>query len=134
MKTIFESVIARGGYNLTGLLARIDEYHIAGRLTNGERDALYQQARAGADASHDVDMVKKLADLEKRVAALEKGSTEPQPEPSEPPEYAPGKWYYAGDRAKFNGKVYECIAPDGAVCVWFPADYPAYWREVVTID
>ena len=72
----------------------------------------------------------KLLDLEKRVAALEKGGTQPQPEPSAPPEYEPDKWYYAGDRVKFTGKIYECIAPAGAVCVWSPADYPAYWREV----
>lgn len=127
MKMIFASVIARGGYNLTDLLARIDEYHIAGKLTDDDRDALYQQARAGADASHDADVMAKLTDLEKRIAALEKGGADGA---DAPPEYMAGKWYYTGDRVTFNGKIYECIAPGDAVCVWSPADYPAYWREV----
>ena len=48
MKTIFESVIARGDYNLTDLLGKIDSYHVMGRLTDAERDELYAKARAGA--------------------------------------------------------------------------------------
>lgn len=48
MKTIFESVIARGDYDLTGLLNKIDSYHVMGRLTDSERDELYAKARAGA--------------------------------------------------------------------------------------
>ena len=41
MKTIFENVIARGDYDLAGLLKKIDGYHIAGRLSDDERDELY---------------------------------------------------------------------------------------------
>ena len=48
MKTIFENVIERGGYDLTGLLNRIDSYHVMGKLTDEERDELYAKARAGA--------------------------------------------------------------------------------------
>ena len=46
MKTIFENVIERGGYDLTGLLNRIDSYHVMGKLTDAERDELYAKARA----------------------------------------------------------------------------------------
>ena len=45
-KGIFEQVIIRGGYDLTAMLARIDEYHIEGKLDDDERDALYAEARA----------------------------------------------------------------------------------------
>ena len=47
-KGIFEQVIARGGFDLTAMLARIDEYHIEGKLGDGERDALYAEASAHA--------------------------------------------------------------------------------------
>lgn len=46
MKGIFEQVISRGGFDLSALLARIDEYHISGKLDDDERDALYAEARA----------------------------------------------------------------------------------------
>jgi hypothetical protein len=45
-------------------------------------------------------------------------------------DYVPGKWYYGGDKASFNGKNYVCTAPEGTVCVWSPSEYPTYWREV----
>ena len=34
VKGIFEQVIARGGFDLTAMLARIDEYHIEGKIAN----------------------------------------------------------------------------------------------------
>lgn len=45
MKTIFENVIERGGYDLTGLLGKIDSYHVMGRLTDAERDELVRKVR-----------------------------------------------------------------------------------------
>ena len=42
MRGIFEQVIARGGFDLTAMLARIDEYHIEGKLDDDERDASTQ--------------------------------------------------------------------------------------------
>lgn len=48
MKTIFEQVISRGGYDLTALLANIDRYHIEGKLTDDDRDSLYAMARGDA--------------------------------------------------------------------------------------
>lgn len=44
-KGIFEQVIARGGFDLTAMLARIDEYHIEGKLDDDERDSRQRTAR-----------------------------------------------------------------------------------------
>lgn len=125
MKSIFMNVIDRGGYDLNGLLKRIDSYHIEGKLTDAERDELYARARVGARAEDGVNLWNKVMELESRVRALEGGDTPTQAAE----EYKPGKWYYAGNRVTFQGKVYTCIAPEGTVCVWSPADYPAYWQE-----
>lgn len=128
MKTIFENVIARGDYDLAGLLKKIDGYHIAGRLSDDERDELYEKARTGANPAESVEVLAKIAELERRVKALEErqdsgtGSTDV-------PEYEVGKWYYKDDKVMYGGKKYTCTAPDGVVCVWSPVEYPAYWTQ-----
>lgn len=127
MKSIFESVINRGGYDLSGLLKKIDSYHIEGQLTDEERDELYAKARGNAVAT--VDVMAKLQDLEERVRKLESGEAPEQPT-EDYPEYVAGKWYYAGDRISYGGKHYKCIAPAGVVCNWNPDEYPAYWEPV----
>lgn len=133
MKNIFMDVIKRGGFDLSGLLAKIDAYHIEGKLTDAEREELILAAREAANPMDGVDVLKKLNELEHRVRALE--NVEPDPEdPDEPetyPEYVPGKWYYAGDKVSFEGLNYVCTAPDGVVCTWSPAEYPAYWEQIV---
>lgn len=40
MFTIFLEVISRGGYSLSGILKKIDVYHIEGKLTDDERTKL----------------------------------------------------------------------------------------------
>lgn len=60
--------------------------------------------------------------LEERVTALEKAAPAPG-------EYEQGKWYYRGDTVTFEGAVYVCIAPDGAVCTWSPTEYAPYWQK-----
>lgn len=45
-------------------------------------------------------------------------------------DFVVGKTYYEGDKVRFDGKIYECIAPDGVVCVWSPSDYPTYWKRL----
>ena len=45
MRSIFENVIRRGRYDLTGLLKNIDRYHVEGKLTDAEREELYSEAR-----------------------------------------------------------------------------------------
>lgn len=125
MKAIFESVIARGGYNLSDLLKKIDSYHIEGKLTDAEKDELYQKARG--EAAPNVDVMAKLMELEGRVRKLESSET---PEQEDYPEYVPGKWYRNGDKMSFGGKNYICSAPEGVVCTWNPDEYPAYWRVI----
>lgn len=127
MKTIFEGVINRGGYDLSDLLKKIDSYHIEGKLTDAEKEYLYDMARGHAVAN--VDVMAKLLDLEDRVRKLE--TAEAPEEPTEAyPEYVVGKWYYAGDKISFGGKNYVCSAPDGVVCTWNPDEYPAYWSAI----
>ena len=77
MKTIFENVIARGDYDLAGLLKKIDGYHIEGRLSDDERDELYEKARTGANPAESVDVLAKIAELERRVKALEESGRLP---------------------------------------------------------
>ena len=128
MKTIFENVIARGDYDLAGLLKKIDGYHIAGRLSDDERDELYEKARTGANPAESVDVLAKIAELERRVKALEEGQNSGTGS-NDVPEYKVGKWYYKDDKVMYDGKKYTCTAPDGVVCVWSPAEYPAYWAQ-----
>lgn len=128
MKTIFENVIARGGYDLAGLLKKIDGYHIAGRLSDAERDELYEKARTGANPAESVDVLAKIAELERRVKALEEGQDSGTGS-NDVPEYEVGKWYYKDDKVMYEGKEYTCTAPDGVVCVWSPVEYPAYWAQ-----
>ena len=128
MKTIFENVIARGDYDLAGLLKKIDGYHIAGRLSDDERDELYEKARTGANPAESVDVLAKIAELERRVKALEEGQDSGTGS-TDVPEYEVGKWYYKDDKVMYDGKKYTCTAPDGVVCVWSPVEYPAYWTQ-----
>ena len=44
-------------------------------------------------------------------------------------DYVPGTWNYRGDKVRFEDVLYTCVAPAGVVCVWSPAEYPAYWQE-----
>lgn len=128
MYNIITSVITHGGYDLTSLTRKIDTLWAEGKLTDAERETLLNSAQANADSAYSIDMAKKLNELEQRVKALE-NKTYPDAEETVG-EFVEGKWYYNGDDCTFNDKTYKCIAPDGVVCVWSPAAYPAYWEEV----
>ena len=67
MKAIFESVIKRGGYDLSGLLKKIDSYHIEGKLTDAEKDELYEKARGKANPGDSIDIMAKLQELEEPI-------------------------------------------------------------------
>ena len=58
--------------------------------------------------------------LEERLCALERAV--------KVAEYASGTWYHRGDKVLFDETVYTCVAPEGVVCVWSPAEYPQYWK------
>ena len=130
MYEIIKNVIQSGRYELTDILTKIDTLWVQSSLSDDERTELIALAREGAGVSQSVDVLEKLADLDKRVAALERaGATDPEPD-VECPEYVAGKWYYKDDKITHNGQKYVCIAPDGVVCVWSPSEYPAYWQLV----
>ena len=138
MYNIIKNVLNSGGFELSDIKKKIDTFWLKGNITDEQRNELHKLAEDGANVQNSVDMLQKLADLEMRIKALEEGRTDTeagdeQDEPGETetiPEFAVGKWYYAGDKIKYNGAVYKCTAPDGVVCVWSPSDYPAYWNEV----
>ena len=131
MREVFESVIKKGGYDLPAMLKKIDAYHISGKLTDADRDALYALARGSADPSVNLDLLAKVMDLEDRVKKLEEAASageEDTDTTEQPAEYVPGKWYRSGNRVTFEGVVYVCTVPESAVCTWSPAEYPAYWE------
>lgn len=134
MYNVVKSVIETKDYDLADIIRKIDIMWWEGKFTDEQKEELQTLARNGASAGNSVDVMQKLEEFDKRITALEKAFANSEPKEDEEettvPEYEAGKWYYAGDRVTFEGKVYECIAPDGVVCVWNPEDYPAYWEEV----
>lgn len=135
MKNIIRNVISRNSYDLSGMLKKIDTLWVQGGLSDEEREELIALARENAQVQQSIDVMRKLEELDKRVKALEDAKANESEEAEKPeevtyPEYVVGKWYYGGDTVTFEGKAYECIAPEGAVCTWNPSEYPAYWQEV----
>jgi hypothetical protein len=142
MYEIILTVINSKKYDLSGLLKKIDTLWVQGEITDEQRLELIDLARENALSGNSIDLIEKLKSLEQevntlkeRVAALEtppESDGEEIPEEEETiPEFAIGKWYYTGEEIMFNGIHYKCIVPAGSVCVWSPADYPAYWQEVI---
>lgn len=136
MKNVFLTVIRRGGYDLTGMLKRIDEYHIAGKLSDADHAELIAAARndatPGVDAASEVQLLwSAVHDLTQRVAALEGGAAGGDGAAAEyvQPTGAHDA-YYRGAIVAYTGKVYKCVAPDGVACVWPPDVLPSYWEEV----
>ena len=128
MYKFFESAMSNP-FDLSAMLDKINKYHILGGLTEEERDKLESLARSKANPSGSLDVMAKLQDLENRVRALEAYHAAPEGGVDETvEEYIAGKWYHNGDQVMFNGKLYTCTAPAGGVCVWSPAEYPAYWE------
>lgn len=129
MKTIFEQVIARGGYDLTSLLANIDRYHVEGKLTDDERTELYALARAGAAPQYDVRA--EIEALWAAVRALQAGASTGGETADEWPEYVQPTGahdaYNNGDKVTFNGQHYICKMDN---CVWSPAVFPDAWTLI----
>ena len=129
--SIIRSAIETGSYDLSSMLETIAYHQAHGDMTLEEMEELTGKARENAKTQYKegdiATIILQLHDLDKRVKALEEGGG---PTPKEYPEYKPGKWYYNGNGVTFEGKKYDCIAPEGVVCVWSPAEYPTYWQEV----
>lgn len=132
MYNVVKSVIESKDYDLAKIMNKIEALWVKGKLTDKQKDELQGMARISARAFNSVDVLAKLNELEMRIKALETAQPKEDEEQTEEfvAEFVVGKWYYNGDRVKFEGKTYECIAPVGDVCVWSPKDFPAYWKEV----
>ncbi len=156
MYGVVKNVINSKRYELAEMLKKIDTLWVRGSITEEQRTELILLAQNNAKVENSVDILRKLGELDKRVTALEKVKTSEEDESASGegsgevaegennesesaedgggavyPEYEAGKWYYAGDTISFNGSNYVCVAPEGAVCVWSPADYPTYWGLVI---
>lgn len=129
MKNVFVEAL-KEAFDLTAMLAKIDYHHIRGNLSDDDREELIALAREKANPFGGVDVMHKLEEIEARLRKLEEASSTESEQPGETTvdEYVAGKWYYAGDKVQYKGKVYTCIAPDGIVCTWNPEEYPAYWE------
>ena len=134
MVKVFETAM-NGTFDLTDMLNKIDTHHICGNLTDAERDTLVSKAREKADPAGGLDLVSFLAGLDARLRKLEAYHAAPEGGNAEDDnteaveQYIPGKWYRNGDQVRFDGRLYICTAPGDGVCVWSPAEYPAYWEE-----
>ena len=120
-------------FDLIQMLGKLDYYHARGKLTDSAREELVNLARSKANPSAGIDVMAKLQELESRVKALEETKNESEEDTNIEetiPDYVDGKWYYAGDKATYNGLAYECCAPEGVVCVWNPDVMPTYWRLI----
>lgn len=129
MRTIFEQVIARGDYDLTAMLQNIDRYHIEGKLTDEDREALYALAREGAQPVYDY-----AAEIEAIWAAIRELQGQGQAQaPEEWPEFVQPTGahdaYGVGAQVTYNGQRYRCKL---ANCVWSPDAYPDAWELVET--
>lgn len=125
MRTIFEQVISRGDYDLTAMLQNIDRYHIEGKLTDEDREALYALAREGAQPVYDY-----AAEIEAIWAAIRELQGQAQ-DPDEWPEFVQPTGahdaYGVGAQVTYNGQRYRCKMPN---CVWSPDAYPDAWELV----
>lgn len=137
MYNVVQNVIASKRYELKDILSKIDTLWVQGSITEEQRTELIQNAQRNARVENSIDILNKLYELERRVTALEKASsndesTENETETVTYPTYEVGKWYVNGDVVVFEGSNYKCIAPEGVTCVWSPTEYPAYWELVVS--
>lgn len=136
MKDVFMAVIAKGGYDLSTMLNRIDEYHISGKLTDEDRDELQSAARGDADPNLDLKteiqlLWVKIRELEKQISELN-GEVDTDAPADDIAEYVQPTGahdaYFEGDLVVYNGVTYKCIAPAGVACVWSPDVMPSYWQ------
>lgn len=141
MYSILKNVIISGDFNLDTMLTKIQTMWAQSRINEEEMEELTGLARGNAKASNDLDFKdlvlqhdQMIRDLFLAVADLKAGTGDNSVvdgvDEKDVPEFVVGKTYYADDIVKFNNKLYVCIAPAGAVCVWSPADYPIYWEEL----
>lgn len=129
MKNIIKTVIENEKFNLSDILKKIDKVWFENRISDDERENLVMLAQGNAKPENSVDVMNKFDEFEKRIRVIEEKIAEHSEDVTEnAPAFVVGKWYYKGDVVAFEGKEYECVAPDGVVCTWNPVEYPVYWR------
>lgn len=134
MKTIFENVIKKGGYDLTALLAKVDAYHIEGKLTDAEREELYALARTAPKAQYDLKV--EIEHLWAAVRALQGGNTPSEDNgnegkrkiyPWKQPTGAHNAYKLGGMMLYTDGEVYKSLMDNN---VWSPDVYPNGWEKL----
>lgn len=128
---VAKNVIVAKRYDLKEMLSKLDRLWMQNDITEEQHTELVSLAQNNAQAENGIDVLNKLYELDRRITALEKAKASTDEEVIEEityPEYVTSAWYYTGDKVSFDGSNYVCIAPEGAVCVWSPAEYPAYWE------
>ena len=127
MKSIFENVIKKGGYDLEILLSKVDIFFAEGKLTSNERDELYELARVNPKAQYDVK--EEIEKLWVAVKTLQDGTTTDEGTTTEVKDFVQPTGahdaYNKGDKVLFAEKVYVSTI-DGNV--WSPLVYPAGWQ------
>lgn len=121
MITIFRNVIKNGDYDLAALLAKIDKYHVEGKLTDAEREALYTEARKEPVANYNYDA--EIEAIWKAIRELQKVEPDETAKEYKQPTGAHDA-YNKGDKVIYNGAVYECLIDN---CVWNPDTLPSAW-------
>lgn len=137
MHGIIKQVIKEKEYVLGEMLERINIFCARGDITIEEQEELTELARANASAEVEVDLFKKVVELDSavklltaRLDAYEKENKEETETAVAYPPFVVGKWYYAGDTCSEAGFNFVCAAPEGQVCTWSPSQYPPYWKQV----
>ena len=137
MKTIFENVIKKGGYDLSAMLDKINTYHIEGKLTDAERNELIALARSAPEAQYDYAI--EIEKLWAAVRALQKNATsdESLDGSTETDNNDVAEWhqptgahdsYMIDDKILYtDGNVYKSTI-DGNV--WSPDVLPSAWELV----
>ena len=134
MKTIFENVIKKGGYDLTALLAKIDSYHIEGKLTDAERDELYALARVKPEAQYDCKIEIEKLWIAVRALQNDDSSSEESSDsnknkiyPWKQPAGAHDAYYIGGMMLYTDGYVYRSKMNGN---VWSPDVHPEGWEKL----
>lgn len=133
MQKIIEKVIESKNYELSDMLRKIDTLWVQGSIDDSMRKSLSDKARNNANTQNSLNIIQKLEEIDRRLKALEEANADTETEePTETiyPEFVVGKWYYSGNKISFEGKNYECVAPENVACVWSPSEYPTYWEEL----
>lgn len=133
MKHVFE-IALNNTFDLADMLGKINTHHISGNLTDADREELIHKAREKADPMGGVDIKTMLLEHEARLQALEKANqltTDNASDTENVEEYHIGTWYKAGDLMRWtDGNVYRCIAENGYIRAWSPADHPDCWEAL----